>query len=141
MTRKLPAPQISGLSTPWSARPSTNVEPAIGKVANARREPEPEQMADAEDMGHAARVGVVFLDGKRSLMVKKTVKNMERFACIDRNDFRVEGGISIGDVSIELDARLRTVASIVLGAGFAMSAGPEELTVRMMMCRRRPRSR
>jgi hypothetical protein len=38
--------------------------------------------------------------------------------------------VAIGDVGIELDARLRTVAGIVLGAGFAVAAGSKELAIR-----------
>jgi hypothetical protein len=65
-----------------------DIEPAIGKVANTRREPEPEQITKTKDVfGHAARVGVVFLDGERGFVMEKTVKNMESFACIGRNDF------------------------------------------------------
>ena len=108
-----------------------DVEPAIGQITDPRREPEPEQMAKAEDMfGRAARIGVVLFDSKRHLMVKKAIKNMERLARIGRNDFGVERRVAVRDVGIELDAGLRTVTGIVLGTGFAVTARPEELAVR-----------
>ena len=111
--------------------PAVGVEPAVGQVANARCEPEPKKMAKTEDvLGYAARISVVLLDGQRSLVMKKTLKNMERFACIGRTDFGVERHVAIGDVSIKLDTGLGTVASIVLGPGFAVAASPEELAIR-----------
>jgi len=87
-------------------------------------------MAETEYMfGGPARIGVVLLDGERSFMVKKAVKNMECFAGIGRDDFGVERRVAIGDVSIELDPWLRTIAGIVVGTSFTMPAGPEELTI------------
>jgi len=111
--------------------PAVGVEPAVGQVANARCEPEPEEMAKTEDVfANAARVGVVLLDRKRGLVMKKAIKNVERFARVSGYDFAVERRVAIGDVGIEFDARLGTVAGIVLGPGFAVSASPKELTIR-----------
>src|SRR5271165_1044063 len=57
----------------------SDIEAAIGKITDARREPESKQMTETEDLfGHAACVGVMFLDSERSLVMKKAVENVQR---------------------------------------------------------------
>src|SRR5208337_5511994 len=46
------------------------------------------------------------------------------------DDLRIERRVAIGDVGIELHARLRAVFGVVVSAGLAMSAGAEELAIR-----------
>ena len=93
-------------------------------------EAESKRMAETKYMlGGPARIGVVFLDGERSFVVKKAVKNVECFAGIGRDNFCVERRVAIGDVGIELDPWLRTIAGVVVGTRFTVSASPEELTI------------
>ena len=78
----------------------------------------------------ASGVGVVLADVDRAFVVHQSVENMRGLAGVRRDDLRVERRVAIGDVGVELHARLRAVFGVVVGRGFALSAGAEELAVR-----------
>ena len=62
-----------------------DIEPAIGEIANARREPKPQQVAQTEHMINCAgRVGVMLADVQRAFVMQETIKNMRGFARIGR---------------------------------------------------------
>ena len=47
-----------------------DIEPAIGKIANARREPKPQEMAQTKHMiDRAGRVGVMLADFQRAFVM------------------------------------------------------------------------
>jgi hypothetical protein len=107
-----------------------DVEPAIGEIANARREPKPHEMAQAEDMiDRAGRVGVMLADFKATFVMQQAVQNIRGFAGVSRDHVGVERRIAIGDVRVEFHARLRAIFGVVIGAGLAMPAGLEKLAV------------
>jgi hypothetical protein len=52
-----------------------DIEPAIGKIANARRKPKPQEMAQTEHViDRAGRVGVVLADFQRTFVMKQAVQ-------------------------------------------------------------------
>ena len=60
----------------------------------------------------------------------KAVENVRGLAGVGGDDLGVERRVAIGDVGVELHARLRAVFGVVVGARLAVAAGPEELAVR-----------
>ena len=62
-------------------------------------------------------------------MVEEAVQNVGRLASVSRNHLGVERRKPVGDVGIELYAWLRPVVGVVIGAGLAVAASPEELPV------------
>jgi hypothetical protein len=67
--------------------------------------------------------------------MQQAIQNMSRLAGIGRDDLGVEGRIPIGDVSVELHARFRAIFGVIIGAGFAVSAGLEKLAIRAVFLR------
>ena len=113
-----------------SAACADDIEPAVGEIANARREAESQQVAEAEYViDRAGGVGVVLADFDRAFVVHQSVENVRGFAGVRGDDLGIERRIAIGNVSVELHARFRTVLGVVVGAGLAMSAGAEKLAV------------
>lgn len=78
----------------------------------------------------AGRVGVMLPDFQRTFVMQQAIQNMSGLAGIGRDDLGVERRIAIGDVSVELHARFRAIFGVVIGAGFAVSAGLEKLAIR-----------
>ena len=49
-----------------------DIEPAVGQIAEAWREPEPQQVAEPEHvLGRAAGIGIVLPDDERAFMVER----------------------------------------------------------------------
>ena len=78
----------------------------------------------------AGGVGVVLANVERAFVVQQAVENVRRLAGVGGDDLGVERRVAIGDVGVELHARLRAVFGVVVGARFAVAAGPEKLAVR-----------
>ncbi len=56
----------------------SDVQSSIGKIANARREPESQQVAKTKHMvSKPCRICVVFFDSQVGFMVKQPIENME----------------------------------------------------------------
>jgi hypothetical protein len=84
-----------------------DIEPAVGQIAQARRKPEPEQVAEPEHvLGCAASIGIMLPDGRGALMVEQSVQNVSGLASVSRDHLGVEWRKSVGDVGIELYAWL-----------------------------------
>ena len=108
-----------------------DIEPSVGEVANARREAESQEVAEAEHMiDRAGGVGVVLANVDRAFMVHEPVEDMRGLAGVRGDDLGIERRVAVGDVGVELHARFRAVFGVVVSAGLAMSAGAEELAVR-----------
>ena len=85
---------------------ANDIEPAVGEVADARREAESQQMAEAEHMiDRAGGVGVVLADVDRAFVVHEPVENVRGLAGIGGDDFGIERRVAIGDVGVEFHAR------------------------------------
>ena len=60
-----------------------NIEPAVGQIAEARRKPEPQQVAEPEDMlGRATGIGIVLWDDEGAFMVEEAIQNVRCLACV-----------------------------------------------------------
>ena len=104
--------------------------PAL-QIRDSRRELEPEQTAQREDMvGIAAAVGMVATGHDLALMVEQPVKDMRGFAGSRRDYLGVERCVAIGKVRVELDPGIIAVMGIDGACIAAEAAGPEELAVR-----------
>jgi len=69
-----------GLKTGIGRRAFQRPKTAVGEVAQARAEPEPEQSTEREDMiGRTARIGVMLVDGKRCAMMQEPVEHIGGF--------------------------------------------------------------
>ena len=87
-------------------------------------------MAEPEDvLSCAAGIGIVLPDGQGALMVEQSVQNVSCLASVSRDYLGVERCKPVGDVGIELYAWFRPVVGVVIGAGLAVAASPEELPV------------
>jgi hypothetical protein len=107
-----------------------DTKPAVGQIAEARRKPEPQQVAESEYvLGRAAGIGIVLSDDEGAFMVEEAIQNVRCLACVSRNDLGVERRKPVGDVGVELCTRLRPVVGVVIGASLAVAAGPEELPI------------
>ena len=54
-----------------------DIEPAVGQIAEARRKPEPQQVAEPEHvLGRATGIGIVLPDGEGALMVEQAIQNV-----------------------------------------------------------------
>ena len=107
-----------------------DIKPAVGQIAEARRKPEPQQVAEPEYvLGRDAGIGIVLSDDEGAFMVEEAIQNVRCLARVSRNDLGVERRKPVGDVGVELCTRLRPVVGIVIGASLAVAAGPEELPI------------
>ena len=107
-----------------------DIKPAVGQIAEARRKPEPQQVAEPEYMlGRATGIGIVLSDDEGAFMVKEAIQHVGCLASVSRNDLGVERRKSVGDMGVELCAWLRPVVGVVIGASLAVAAGPEELSI------------
>jgi hypothetical protein len=108
-----------------------DVEAAVLQVGDARREAEAEQGAQREDvLGIAAAVGVVARGGGLAPVVEQAVEDVDGLARGRRDDLRVERGVAVGEVGVELGARRIKKKKIEAGSVAAGAAGAEELAVR-----------
>ena len=79
-----------------------DTKPAVGQIAEARRKPEPQQVAEPEYMlGRATGIGIVLSDDEGAFMVEEAIQNVRCLACVSRNDLGVERRKPVGDVGIE----------------------------------------
>ena len=70
-------------------------------------------MAQGEDViGESAGVGVVLFDAEIGFMIKQPIKDMGRVPHRGADEFAVEWGVLVRDVSVEGRARLIAVAGI-----------------------------
>jgi len=107
-----------------------DIKPAVGQIAEARRKPERQQVAEPEYvLGRAAGIGIVLPDDEGAFIVEEAIQHVGRLACVSRNDLGVERCKPVGDVGVELCAWLRPVVGVVIGASLAVAAGPEELPI------------
>jgi len=84
------------------------IEPPVVQVGNARREAEPQEMAQGEDVvGNAAAVGVVDGDLDVGAVIEQAVDDMGRFAFGRGNLSATVGSIAGGKVCVEGDGRGR----------------------------------
>jgi hypothetical protein len=110
---------------------SGDIEPAVGEVANARREAESQEVAEAEHViDGASRVGVVLTDIERAFVVHEAVENMGGLAGVGGDDLGIERRVAVGDMGVELYPRLGAVFGVVVGARLPVPAGAEELAIR-----------
>ena len=131
MTRRSIVAADQGIERFVSRARADDIEPPVGEVADARREAESKQVAEAEHViDRAGGVGVVLADVDRAFMMQEPVENMCGLAGVRRDDLGIERRIAIGDVGVEFHARLGAVFGVVVGARFSMSAGSKELAVR-----------
>ncbi|MDG5973458.1 hypothetical protein JAGODDHD_04228 [Sphingomonas paucimobilis] len=115
------------------------VEPALVEVADAGREAEAEQMAQAEDMiDRAGGIGRMFADDQLAFMVEQAVEDMRGLAGIGGDDLGVERREAVGDVGVEQHAWFGAIAGVVIGAGLALTTGTKELPVRRRCIARSP---
>ena len=60
-----------------------DIKPAVGQIAEARRKPEPQEVAEPEYvLGRAAGIGIVLSDDEGAFMVEEAIQNMGRLACV-----------------------------------------------------------
>jgi hypothetical protein len=99
------------------------VETLVLQVWNSRREAEPQQRAERENMVGDAAIGVVTIGHDIGPVIKQRIQDMPRFAsgCRDRLD--VERRVETGDVSVELGSWIVAVMNIEIGGGAALAAG------------------
>src|SRR5439155_26258622 len=104
--------------------------PAL-QIGDSRRELEPEQGAEGEDMvGITAAIGMVAAGHDLALVVEQPVKDMRGFAGGRRNHLGGERGVAVGEVRVELDPGFIAVMSVDAARIAAETAGPEKLAVR-----------
>jgi hypothetical protein len=107
------------------------VEMAISKIANAPRKSKSREMAET---GHvidgACCVRIVLANIQRAFVVQQAVKNVRGPTGVGRDDLGVKRRVAIGDMRIKFDAGLRAIFGVVVGAGFAMPALFEKLSIR-----------
>lgn len=107
------------------------VEATFTEVADAGREAETEQVAQAKDViDGAGGIGRVLADRDAALMVEQPVDDVRGLAGIGGDDLAVEGCEAVGDMGVEQHARLAAVTSVVVGARLAAPACAKELPVR-----------
>ncbi len=78
----------------------------------------------------ARRVRIVLANVQRAFVMKQTIQYMRGLTGVGRSDLGVKRRIAIGDMRVILDAGLRAIFGVVIGAGFAMTACLEKLPVR-----------
>ena len=106
-------------------------EPLVGQVADARREPVAQEMAQREDVvGESAGVRVMLLDAKVGLVVEQAVEHVRGVADRGVDDLGMERGVLVGDVRVEGRAGIVPVPGVHFPPGLADAAGPEPLAVR-----------
>ena len=71
---------------------ANDIEPAVGEIANARREAESKQMTEAEHViDRAGGVGVVLANVDRAFMVHQSVENVRGLAGVGGDDLGKNG--------------------------------------------------
>lgn len=78
----------------------------------------------------ARRVRIVLSDIQRAFVVKQPVQNMRGLAGVGGDELGMKRRIAIGDMRIKLDARLRAIFGVVVGARLSMAACLEKLSIR-----------
>ena len=79
-----------------------DVELCVSQVSNTRREDEPEQPHEREDVvSKSRRIGVVLGDTQVRLMVQKAVKNIRGVANTDVDHLGAERRVLIGDMRVK----------------------------------------
>src|SRR6516225_10725993 len=107
------------------------VETPAPQIGDSRRELEPEQGAEGEDMvGIAAAIGMVAAGHDLALVVEQPVKDMRGFAGGRRNHLGVERCVAVREVRVELDPGFIAIMSVDAARVAAGTAGPEKLAVR-----------
>jgi hypothetical protein len=69
-------------------------------------------------------------DTDAAFVLQQAVENMRGLADGCRYNLGMKGREAIGDVGIELDARLTTIAGVCFSAAFSLASCSEELAVR-----------
>ena len=88
-------------------------------------------MAETEHViDGARRVRIVLTDIQRAFVMKQAVQNMRGLTGVGRDDLRVKRRVAIGDMRIELDARLGPVFGIIVSTRFPMPARLGKLSIR-----------
>jgi hypothetical protein len=107
-----------------------NVECLVGEIGDPRGECESQEMAQRKDViGEPGGISVVLFDPQIGFVVEEAVEHMGCVADGRADDLGVERGVLIGDVRVEKHARIVTVLSVSVSAGFAMTAGAKALAV------------
>ena len=89
------------------------IKTRVAKVANARGKAEPQQVTQGENViGESAGVGVMLFDAKIGFMIEQPIKDMGRVPRRGADEFAVEWGVLVGDVSVERRARLIAITGI-----------------------------
>jgi hypothetical protein len=110
---------------------NTDVEAPALQVGDPGREGEAEQRAQGEDVvGIAAAVGVVPRRGDLPLVIEQAIEHVDGLARRRRDYLGVERRVAVGEVGVELGARLVAEVGIEAGRVAAGVAGAEELAVR-----------
>src|SRR5215472_19087691 len=124
-------PAISGFERGIGRRSAEAVEAPALQVRDTRREQEPEQRTQGEDVvGIATTIGVVAMGRDLTLVIKQAVEHMHGFAGSRCNHLGVERRVAVGEMRVELDARVITVVRVEAAGVATEAACPEELTVR-----------
>ena len=107
------------------------IEAPVLEVADARREAGAEQMAHREDLvGVAFGFHAVLLDVEASLVVNQAVEDVDGLPYGGVYDLGAEGGVLVGDVSVEYNSYVSTVAAGVdLGGEVLVTSGLVALVV------------
>ena len=81
-------------------------------------------------VGIAAAIGVVAMGRDLTLVIEQAVEHMHGFAGGRCDHLGVERRVAVGEVGVELDARVIAVMGVEAAGVATEAAGPEELTVR-----------
>jgi hypothetical protein len=107
-----------------------NVEFLVGEIANARREPEPEQMHKSKQMiGETSRISVVLLDSEIRLMIEQAIQYVSGIAHRGMDRLDVIRRILIGKVTVESYPWFTAIFGVDVADRFAVTAGAKALTV------------
>ena len=75
-------------------------------------------------------VGVVLVDDEAALVIEQSVEDMGGLVSGRGDHLRMEGPKLIGEMGVELDARVLTVVQVHHASDFATPAGAKELRIR-----------
>lgn len=109
----------------------SDIEATIGKIADARCKFKSREMTETEHViPGARRVGIMLANVPRAFVVKQAVKNMRGLTGVGRNDLGVKRRVTIGDMRIKFDARLRAIFGVVVGARLSKATCLKKLSIR-----------
>ena len=93
-----------------------DIKPAVGQITEARRKPEPQQVAEPEcRLGRATGIGIVLSDDEGAFMVKEAIQHVGCLASVSRNLFKLNHARLYADLTQENSDRRKAEEALDRG--------------------------